>query len=193
MLLLDSDSFPRSVCPPTSPLCLSPVIHLPSLSARFPHTANLTKVRANSYIVFFFMFWPYCAACGILVPRPVIKPVSPASEVWSLNHWTAGKVPQLLTLTSNLIIGILENGITTILAAQSPTFSHSAPLPLTPTSYTLADSTSSIFKTLPESDDFSPSHLYGVQDATVSSGPGTASLPVPPFSKLSNEFSLHVK
>ena len=55
MLLLDSDSFPRSVCPPTSPLCLSPVIHLPSLSARFPHTANLTKVRANSYIVFYVL------------------------------------------------------------------------------------------------------------------------------------------
>ena len=78
------------------------------------------------------MFWPCRVACGILVSRPVIKPVPPASEVWSLNHWTAGKVPQLLTLTSNLIIGILDNGITSILAAQSPTFSHSAPLPLTP-------------------------------------------------------------
>ena len=54
MFLLDADSFPRSVCPPTAPLCLSPVMYLPSLSARFPHTANITKVRANSYIVFFF-------------------------------------------------------------------------------------------------------------------------------------------
>lgn len=47
--------------------------------------------------------------------------------MWCLNHWTIGKVPQLLTLTSNLIIGTLKNGITTILAAQSPTLSHSGP------------------------------------------------------------------
>ena len=28
------------------------------------------------------MFWPRCGACGFLVPRPVIRPVPPASEVW---------------------------------------------------------------------------------------------------------------
>ena len=28
-------------------------------------------------------------ACGILVPPPRIKPVSPALEAWSLNCWTA--------------------------------------------------------------------------------------------------------
>ena len=37
---------------------------------------------------FFFSFlWPHCAALGILVPQPGIEPVSPAMEVWSLNHW----------------------------------------------------------------------------------------------------------
>ena len=40
-----------------------------------------------------FIFWPHHAACRILVPRPGIKPVPPAVETWSLNHWTAREVP----------------------------------------------------------------------------------------------------
>ena len=32
-------------------------------------------------------------ACGILVPQPGIKPVPPAVEAWSLNHWTTREVP----------------------------------------------------------------------------------------------------
>ena len=32
-------------------------------------------------------------ACGLLVPQTGIKPVPPAVEVWSLNHWTAREVP----------------------------------------------------------------------------------------------------
>ena len=32
-------------------------------------------------------------ACRILVPQPGIKPVPPAVEAWSLNHWTAREVP----------------------------------------------------------------------------------------------------
>ena len=36
-----------------------------------------------------FFFWPHCAACGILVPRPGIEPVPRAVEVGSPNHWTA--------------------------------------------------------------------------------------------------------
>ena len=32
-------------------------------------------------------------ACGILVPRPGIKPMSPALEAQSLNHWTTREVP----------------------------------------------------------------------------------------------------
>ena len=31
-------------------------------------------------------------ACGILVPRPGIEPMSPALEAWGLNHWTTRKV-----------------------------------------------------------------------------------------------------
>ena len=32
-------------------------------------------------------------ACGILGPQAGIKPVSPALEAWSLNHWTTTEVP----------------------------------------------------------------------------------------------------
>ena len=44
----------------------------------------------------FYRFWPRCAACGILVPRTGIEPVPPAVEAWSLNHWTAREVQNLL-------------------------------------------------------------------------------------------------
>ena len=40
------------------------------------------------------MFWPCHAACGILVPRPGIKPTSSALEAQNLNHWTTREVPQ---------------------------------------------------------------------------------------------------
>ena len=33
-------------------------------------------------------------ACGILVPRPRIKPSPCAVEAWSPNHWTTREFPQ---------------------------------------------------------------------------------------------------
>ena len=39
--------------------------------------------------LFTYLFWPHCAACGILVPQPGIEPVPPAVEGWSPNLWTA--------------------------------------------------------------------------------------------------------
>ena len=41
----------------------------------------------------FLIFWPYCTACGILVPQPGIKLMSPALEEQSLKHCTTGEVP----------------------------------------------------------------------------------------------------
>ena len=38
-----------------------------------------------------FFFRLLATARGILVPWPGIKPMAPAVEVWSLNHWTTGK------------------------------------------------------------------------------------------------------
>ena len=42
---------------------------------------------------FYLFFWPCCTACGILVPQPGIKPMSPALKSWSFNHWTTSEVP----------------------------------------------------------------------------------------------------
>ena len=41
----------------------------------------------------FFFFCPLGSAFGILDPQPGIKPVAPAVEAQSLNHWTAREVP----------------------------------------------------------------------------------------------------
>ena len=43
----------------------------------------------------FFYFWSCYMACGILVPHSGIKPVPPALEAWSLNHWITRKAPNL--------------------------------------------------------------------------------------------------
>ena len=48
------------------------------------------------FIYFIFFFWPHHAACGILVPWPGIKPMPPAVEVRSLNHWTTWEVPLMI-------------------------------------------------------------------------------------------------
>ena len=40
-----------------------------------------------------YFLWPRCVACEILVPRPGIKPLSPAVEAWSPNHWTTTEFP----------------------------------------------------------------------------------------------------
>ena len=39
------------------------------------------------------MFWFYGSkVCGILAPRPGIKPTSPALERWDINHWTTREI-----------------------------------------------------------------------------------------------------
>ena len=39
------------------------------------------------------VFWSYCLVCGLLAPWPGIKPVTPALEAQSFNHWTSKEVP----------------------------------------------------------------------------------------------------
>ena len=46
----------------------------------------------------FFSFRPHHLACGILVPRPEIKPWPPAVEARSLNRWTASEVPETILI-----------------------------------------------------------------------------------------------
>ena len=56
------------------------------------------------YISFFPpFFWPCCATCGILVPRPGFEPVPPAVEVQSPNHWTAREFPSFTLLKWNSV------------------------------------------------------------------------------------------
>ena len=45
-----------------------------------------------------FLFSFGCAACGILVPWPGIKPVPFALEAQSLNHWTTREIPLRIVL-----------------------------------------------------------------------------------------------
>ena len=40
-------------------------------------------------------FWLHTVACGILVPQPGIKPVTPAVEAQILNHWTTREISQM--------------------------------------------------------------------------------------------------
>ena len=56
---------------------------------------NFRVINQDSKLVFFFFnFWLYRAACGILVPQPGIEPAPPAVEVRNLNHCTAKEVPR---------------------------------------------------------------------------------------------------
>ena len=58
------------------------------------------------FLLIYFLLWRHPASRGILVPRPVIAPATPAVEVRSLNHWTAGKsLPLHLHLQPYLTCG----------------------------------------------------------------------------------------
>ena len=50
------------------------------------------RARAHARVLGFFFFSLCHMVCGILVPRPGIKPMSPAVEEQSPNHWTVGEV-----------------------------------------------------------------------------------------------------
>ena len=52
-----------------------------------------STVSPTHTLFFFFFFFFGHMACRILVPRPGIKPLPPALEAQSLNHWTAREVP----------------------------------------------------------------------------------------------------
>ena len=52
---------------------------------------DLTSLKIPLFYLYFF--WPHHAACRNLVPWPEIKPMLPALEAWSANHWTANEVP----------------------------------------------------------------------------------------------------
>ena len=71
------------------------------------------------FFSFFFFFFCFCFSLlvctmqpgGIIVHQPGIKPVSPAMEAPSLNHWTAREVPDntFLNLSKSIKHHLLNN------------------------------------------------------------------------------------
>ena len=53
--------------------------------------------------------------CRILIPQPEIKPVIPAVEAWSPNHWTAREVPRYISCFT------CSNQLSWFLLSTSPT------------------------------------------------------------------------
>ena len=58
----------------------------------FPNARRLEAEIRFKDIWTLLSIWLHYVACGILVPRPGIKPTPPALEAWSLNHWTTREV-----------------------------------------------------------------------------------------------------
>ena len=84
----------------------------------------LTKTQLGSgfFLLFLFCFvLLHCAVCGILVPRPGIKPMPPAVEAQSLNHWTSREVPRdfFFTFKRKKISGFPGSSVVKNLNCQS--------------------------------------------------------------------------
>ena len=77
-----------------------------------------------SFLNKFIYFWPCHVSCGILVPRPGIKPVPPALGVLSLNHWTTREVCRC----SVLVLLFSPAGLLLCLETPPPSASHLLPL-----------------------------------------------------------------
>ena len=71
-----------------------------------PVFTTVISILAKMCLVCFV--WPCCEACGVLVPRPGVEHMSPALEVWSLNHRTTGKVPIAKTCKQKRCLSIGE-------------------------------------------------------------------------------------
>ena len=84
---------------------------------------------------FFFFLLLYHTACGILVPQPGIKPVPRAVEARSLNHWTAGEVPEQTLSASTPHVVLSTHTLICTACIRSGTHSLLCPhhtVPLTP-------------------------------------------------------------
>lgn len=57
--------------------------------------SSLMFCSCLSSVLFCFFLWLSHMTCGILVPRPEIKPSPPALEAGSLNLWTSREAPLL--------------------------------------------------------------------------------------------------
>ena len=76
-------------------------------------------------------------ACGILVPRPDIEPMSPALEAWTLNHWTTREVTMVYFRVHSSVVHpvgfdeccVTQNDSFTALNILCLPFSHLTSLP----------------------------------------------------------------
>ena len=60
-------------------------------------SVSVYLLEVDTDLLFFLkIFWPCWVSCGLLVPQPRIKPMLPALETHSLNHWTMRKVRDLV-------------------------------------------------------------------------------------------------
>ena len=83
-------ALPRSGC--TS---LGRSLLISGLQSPYPLWGTLIPPSMGDVLsLFFFSFWPLCAACGILVLRSGIEPESVALKVPRPNPWPAGEFPR---------------------------------------------------------------------------------------------------
>ena len=79
-------------------LHFSPFVKM-AYDLQIPHVNTPYQGFQNSWMhllfcqLIFLVFWPYYAACCILVPAPWIEPVPPTVEVQSPNRWTSREIP----------------------------------------------------------------------------------------------------
>lgn len=57
---------------------------IPQIQRIYPKTNGKTKTNSSFFLSF---FWPYCMACGILLPQSGIEPLHPRMGAQSLSHW----------------------------------------------------------------------------------------------------------
>ena len=62
----------------------------------------LWTLKCDFHIIWRGGWRPYLEECGILLPRPGIKPAPPALGEQSLNHWTARKSPHIIFMCYKL-------------------------------------------------------------------------------------------
>ena len=70
-----------------------PAVEAQSLTQSFNHWTT-REVPRLQFFFFFFFFLPHGTICGILVPRPGIKPGPLAVREQSPSHWTAREFPK---------------------------------------------------------------------------------------------------
>ena len=77
-----------------------------SLETNLDYLTHFINLGNSVFRVFDCIFkkfsWPFCIACGLLVPCPEIQPAPLALDGQSLNHWTTREVLDYMFLNSSV-------------------------------------------------------------------------------------------